>query len=127
MKKFLDLVDDAFLFDDLLWHYYDNSSMFKCLVDTKGYFVHVNKTWLRHTGWSFEEITSSPFMSFVHPEDVQRTLEAYKKQGQGQLPLQEEFTNRYRCKDGSYIKLTWLIDDMQHKGLSMAMAKLCEK
>ncbi len=45
------------------------------------------------------------FLDFVHPDDVDRTLEAVSR-----LASQEKvsvFENRYRCKDGSYRWLQW--------------------
>jgi PAS domain S-box-containing protein len=44
-------------------------------------------------------------LEFVHPEDVQSTLNEIEKLSQGLLTI--SFTNRYRCKDGTYRWLEW--------------------
>ena len=57
-------------------------------------------------GWSAEELTSRPYIEFVHPEDLAATVR------EAQLLLTEThetifFENRYRCRDGSYRWFSW--------------------
>ena len=70
-----------------------------------GYFIQVNKAWETILGWTQEEITSAPWIDFVHPEDIEKTLAIGNEWAEGKALL--TFKNRYRCKDGSYRWLSW--------------------
>ncbi len=76
-----------------------------CIADTDGYFRKVNPEWEATLGYEISEIENKRFIDFVHPDDVDRTLEAVS-----QLSKQKEilnFSNRYRCKDGTYKWIEW--------------------
>jgi PAS domain S-box-containing protein len=76
-----------------------------CIADFQGYFKQLNPAWSA-LGWSFEELQAKPFLDFVHPDDVQPTLDIM-----GKLTTSDfatiSFENRYRCKDGTYRWLLW--------------------
>lgn len=76
-----------------------------CFLDFSGHFRRLNPAWERTLGFSIEELTSRPFIEFVHPDDRERTLEQNRKVRSGDNAL--EFENRYLCKDGSYRWLLW--------------------
>ncbi|MCB2205535.1 PAS domain S-box protein [bacterium] len=76
-----------------------------CIADTDGYFRHLNKTWETTLGYSLDELEGRLFLDFIHPDDLQPTLEAIAKLSD-QVPV-IGFTNRYRCKDGSYRWIEW--------------------
>ena len=40
-----------------------------------GYFTELNPAWERWLGWTREELMAEPFISFVHPDDVEATRE----------------------------------------------------
>ena len=70
-----------------------------------GKLVYANNLTLRRLQRTHKELTSHPWLHFVHPDDRQATVEARKK-------VDEEtgigkFSNRYLRGDGSYIRLTW--------------------
>lgn len=44
------------------------------MASTDGHFTHLNPAWERTLGWSVEELIAEPFLSFVHPDDVDATL-----------------------------------------------------
>ncbi|HEY9449900.1 MAG TPA: PAS domain S-box protein [Gemmatimonadaceae bacterium] len=76
-----------------------------CLLDFNGYFKRLNPAWERTLGFTIEELTSRPFIEFVHPDDRERTL---KQNGEVRAGGQAiGFENRYLCKDGSYKWLLW--------------------
>jgi len=76
-----------------------------CIADLKGNFVKTNEAWSRILGYSTEELNGMRFLDFVHPDDLQDTLSAMSNLGKGENVL--DFTNRYRCKDGSYRYIEW--------------------
>lgn len=66
----------------------------------EGRLEQVNPAWTRCLGWSAEELTSSQWTDFVHPDDHESTRAAGGVMVQGDRI--QEFENRYRCKDGTY-------------------------
>ena len=74
-------------------------------ADLRGCFRRVNPAF-GLLGYSEDELLTKPFLDFVHPDDVARTLEEVKKLSQGIKTLR--FENRYRCKDGSYRWISWV-------------------
>ena len=71
----------------------------------EGYFTQVNPAWARTLGWTATELTSRPWLDFVHPHDCAASVNAGKELVDGQTVL--HFENRYRHKDGSYRWLQW--------------------
>ncbi len=76
-----------------------------CIAGMDGVFRRVSPAWTTLLGWSAEELCSQPFMSFVHPDDVEATLAEVASLAEGAITI--EFENRYRCRDGSYRILSW--------------------
>lgn len=76
-----------------------------CIADTEGRFIRVNPAFEETLGWRADELTSAPYIDFVHPDDVTATREAASELAAGQAIF--TFENRYRCKDGSYRWLHW--------------------
>ena len=76
-----------------------------CTAGFDGVFKSVNPSWQKTLGYTSAELTSQPYMEFVHPEDRAATsVEA------GRLQNDETtfaFENRYRAKDGSYRWFLW--------------------
>jgi PAS domain S-box-containing protein len=76
-----------------------------CIASADGYFLRLNPAWEKTLGYSLAELISNPFLDFVHPDDVAATQYAIRTlSNQGQVV---DFTNRYRCKDGSYRRMLW--------------------
>jgi PAS domain S-box-containing protein len=76
------------------------------IADLKtGYFLKLNPAWEKTLGFSREELQSRPMFEFVHPDDLQRTIDQNRTVRTGGQAL--SFENRYRCKDGSYRWLLW--------------------
>ena len=70
------------------------------------YFEEVNPAWTATLGWSAAEMKSRPYTSFLHPDDLNASADAYERVRHGDPVLR--FENRYRCKDGSYRWLSWV-------------------
>lgn len=86
-------------------YFFDLSLDLLCIARTDGYFHKINPAFQHVLGHTHEDFLSRPFVSFVHPEDVQSTLDEIEKLKKGIPTIQ--FENRYKCKDGTYKWLSW--------------------
>ena len=75
------------------------------IVSVDGRFIRVNPAVVETLGYTPEELTGRPFTDFIHPDDLESTLDTFAAQAAGQPVASLE--NRYRCKDGSYRWLLW--------------------
>lgn len=76
-----------------------------CIANVDGLFYKVNPAFYKVLGFSKKELEGKPFIDFVHPDDLDKTLEEVKKLSQGVSVI--SFENRYRCKNGEYVILSW--------------------
>jgi PAS domain S-box-containing protein len=76
-----------------------------CCLDFNGHFKRLNPAWQRTLGFTIDELTSRPFIEFVHPDDRDSTLAQNGRVKTGEHAL--GFENRYLCKDGSYKWFLW--------------------
>ena len=75
------------------------------VVSTEGCFLQLNPAWESSLGYSTEELMGKPFLDFVHPDDVESTLNEFRKELEGSETI--NFVSRFRCRDGSYKLLEW--------------------
>jgi len=75
-------------------------------ISLDGRFTLLNPAWEALLGWSREELLQRPIHDFVHPEDLEQTLALMLAGGERPSNL-ENFTNRYRHRDGSWRWLLW--------------------
>ena len=93
-----------------------------CIAGFDGVFRRLNPAWERILGYTIEELTSHPFLDFIHPEDQHATLEEMEKLSSGTYQT-VSFDNRYRCKDGSYRWLAWTAAPFLSQQLIYAAAR----
>lgn len=86
-------------------NFFDVNLDLLCIANTMGYFTRLNNEWMNTLGYTKEELMEHQFLDFVHPEDMQITLDAISELQQ-QIKI-INFVNRYRCKDGTYKWLEW--------------------
>lgn len=75
------------------------------VANVEGYFTRVNPAFTKILGHQESELTKEPLISFVHPDDVEATVQEIKKLFAGEKTI--NFTNRYRKQDGSYAVIQW--------------------
>ena len=92
-----------------------------CVAGLDGFFKRVNPAFEKLLGYSAEEITSRPFMEFVHPDDKAATENEVRKLESGQPTV--SFENRYRCKDGTYKWVGWATTPLPATGVLYASAR----
>lgn len=86
-------------------HFFELNLELFCIADMDGNFVRVNHPWETVLGYSIQELEGRKFLDFVHPDDMESTLEAMS-----QLKDQQKifnFVNRYRNKNGSWRSIEW--------------------
>lgn len=76
-----------------------------CIADMRGRIIQVNPAWSRSLGWSERELTSRPWIEFVHPDDGAKSLTAMAELAAGKDLL--GFENRFMNKAGDYRWLEW--------------------
>jgi len=86
-----------------------------------GYFKRVNPSWVKTLGWTSAELTGSPWLDFVHPEDIEKTIAAGAQLMDGEVVAY--FENRYRCKNGDYRWLDWRCVPLVSEGRIYAIAR----
>jgi len=76
-------------------------------ASSDGYFTRLNPAWEKTLGWTIDELMAQPFVSFMHPADV----EAVRLQAAELLevggPAVERVRNRYVTRAGGYRWIEW--------------------
>ncbi|HET9133647.1 MAG TPA: PAS domain S-box protein [Gemmatimonadales bacterium] len=86
-----------------------------------GRFRRVNPAFCQMLGRSAHELLAQPWLAFIHPDDVQPTIEAAAQVSRGGPAL--GFVNRYRHADGSWRALEWTALPMTAEGTSYATVR----
>ncbi len=92
-----------------------------CVASFDGYFKQVNPAFLHALGYTEEELKTTPFLVFVHADDLGPTIVELERLKQGGLT--RSFSNRYRKRDGSYVWFTWTATPDAEKGLIYSVAR----
>lgn len=92
-----------------------------CVAGADGYLRRVNTAFVDILGYSVDELTSRPYLSFVHPDDHEKTLKEHEKLKQGIPTIR--FENRYITKDGSYRYFSWVVKPDPESGLFYAAVR----
>ena len=92
-----------------------------CIAGFDGVFQRLNPAWTQVLGFTLEELTTRPFLEFVHPEDHAATIAEMEKLRAGAPAI--SFENRYRCRDGSYRWLMWMSTPFSDRQLIFAAAR----
>jgi PAS domain S-box-containing protein len=76
-----------------------------CIAGFDGYFKKLSSAFTKILGYSKQELLSTPFMDFVHPDDQKVTKQVIKNITSG-FDL-HSFENRFMTKDGEYKWILW--------------------
>ncbi len=77
-----------------------------CIASPNGYFKWINSTFIEELGYHETELLALPFISFVHEDDKQNTIDILEKINSQSFKV-VFFRNRYLCKNGTYKWLSW--------------------
>ncbi|WP_169303277.1 PAS domain S-box protein [Pedobacter cryophilus] len=86
-------------------HFFNNSYDLSCIANVQGYFEILNPNFEKVLGYSEKELLEKQFFNFVHPDDLDSTLQEIEKLKSGAVTV--NFMNRFRKKDGGYLWLDW--------------------
>jgi PAS domain S-box-containing protein len=92
--------------DEMLDRFFTHSLDLLCISGFDGVFRRLNPAWEQILGWTVEDLTTRPFLDFIHPDDQSATLDEMEKLTAGQHST-IAFENRYRTKGGGYRWLMW--------------------
>lgn len=81
-----------------------NLEMF-CVADIEGNFHKVNKRFEETLGYKAKELEGKSVFKFLHEKDTQATLDAIEDIIKNNTLT--SFTNRFRCKNGTYKYIEW--------------------
>ena len=99
---------------DIAERFFDLSLDLLCCLGFDGRFRRLSPSWERVLGYTREELTSRPFIDFVHPDDRERTLAQNREVRAGGQA--RSFLNRYRRADGTYRSFRWnATPDLEHQ------------
>lgn len=99
-------------------NFFETAGDLMCLANNEGYFIEINPAFTKSLGYDSEELLKTPFIEFVHPDDRGKTKQAMEMLSRGEFI--ENFTNRYRQKDGKYTWFMW--NATPHEGTIYAIA-----
>ena len=77
------------------------------VLGADGIFESFNPAWHALLGWSEQDLATTPFFDFLHPDDLQRSAQVFEALLACGEPV-IRFENRYRCRDGSYLWVSWV-------------------
>jgi PAS domain S-box-containing protein len=115
-----ELENDAFDKQEELELFFSTTVDMLCISSFDGYFKRLNASWSNTLGWSEVELKSRPYIEFVHPDDVAKTLAIANDLRFGNEVI--GFENRYLCKDGTYKYISWNSFALIKKGIIIAAA-----
>lgn len=92
-----------------------------CVAGVDGFFKETNPAFERVLGYTREELLARNFISFIHPEDRDRTAAEVERLSRGELTI--DFENRYRAKNGSYHWLAWRATPLPEERLIFAVGR----
>jgi PAS domain S-box-containing protein len=102
-------------------HFFTMSRDLLCIAGTNGYFLRVNPAWEDALGHSTTDLLGRPFLTFVHPDDRERTAEMAARLADGIAA--DGFDNRFVTADGGYRWLNWSASPADDQGTIYAVAR----
>lgn len=98
-------VEERKMIEDEFERFFNLNPDLCCIASTDAKFLKINSIWETTLGYAQEELISTSFLDFVHPDDIKNTIREVERQSRGEKVI--NFQNRYRCKDGSYKWMDW--------------------
>jgi len=107
IKDFDKFVDDIFERQDIRNQMFENKQMLYAALDNLGNFKYLSESWNKCLDFTQEEFQIVPFTVFLHPDDLEESLDAFEFFKKFKRPAIKMFANRYRKRDGEYALIQW--------------------
>jgi PAS domain S-box-containing protein len=91
------------------------------ISDLKGNIRRINPAWEEILGYPVKDLIGTPFLKYVHPEDMRNTDEQFSRLTRGERIT--DFENRYVCKEKSIKWLSWTAVPFLGDGLIYSVAR----
>lgn len=85
--------------------FFDDAPVLVAYASLDGHLTELGGPWTELLGWPERELTSRPFIEFVHPDDIGATIAEMVALNEGRRTV--AFRNRYRTKRGTWVWLQW--------------------
>lgn len=109
--------------EEQLKNIFDLTMDMVCMADMNTQtFIKVNPAFSLVLGYTEKELLSRPYIDFIHPDDKKKTVDVNSIKLKSGISI-ISFTNRYRCKDGSYKWLEWNSHPDKVKNISYSVAR----
>ncbi|OKS86476.1 PAS domain-containing protein [Mucilaginibacter polytrichastri] len=95
-----------------------------CQFSADGSILKANCAFKDALGYTDEDLLGKPSISFVHPDDVPKTLRQHEALNRNETVLL--FNNRYRCADGHYKSLSWNANQLPDETLYASARDISE-
>lgn len=92
-----------------------------CIANTNGFFKKVNPAFKDCLGWELDDLLTKSFFDYIHPDDLQGSIQEIKKLGEGHQTI--NFTHRFKTKNGDYKVLQWVATPEPKTGNIFANAR----
>jgi PAS domain S-box-containing protein len=89
---------------------FESSPDIMAVVGGQGRFLRVNPAFCELLGYTFEELTSATYASFLHPDDLAKTALEFQETISAERKS-SNYVNRYRMKSGGYRYISWSSSD----------------
>ncbi|HLF51917.1 PAS domain-containing protein [Flavobacterium sp.] len=86
--------------------YQKESQDLVCIAGIDGFFKEINPTFIKVLGYTKEELLTNSMLSFIHPDDVEKTTRELKQLSLGHH-TSINFENRYIKKNKDIVTIQW--------------------
>lgn len=102
-------------------YFFNETTDLICIANLEGFFLKVNNAFTKTLGYTEEELLAKQFINYVHPEDIEKTIQEIYNLNEGINTI--DFSNRYIKKDGSFIYLQWISTINKKTNIIFAIAR----
>lgn len=92
-----------------------------CIVGTDGFFKEINPAFVKMLGYTEHELLHNPIVSFMHPDDIEKSSAEFEKILGGQTSI--AFENRYLKKNNEIVTIEWTVTLASSMGCMYAIGR----
>ena len=82
-------------------------SLPRMVWDFDGRILCVNQLFADLIGYDRSELIGKQFERYIHPTSLQKSLDVFAENIEGEVPVVDNFENAYLHKDGRVVRLLW--------------------